>query len=131
MTDAQQIEEPAALADAPVGRSWRYCIHIAYYGSGFVGWQRQSQEHSVGAGSVQEVVEDAVTELLGAKDRINVTSVSRTDAGTHALYVSQYSGYGMPHNYTIAELTGVYGSNTAPSDWTRSCPWTWTNSESA
>lgn len=84
-------EAPTALVAAPARRSWRYCMHIAYYGSGFVGWQRQSQEHSVGAGSVQEVVEDAVTELLGAKERVNVTSVSRTDAGTHALYVSPYS----------------------------------------
>lgn len=81
-------EATALVAAAPARRSWRYCMHIAYYGSGFVGWQRQTQEQSVGAGSVQEVVEDAVTQLLGATERINVTSVSRTDAGTHALYVS-------------------------------------------
>ncbi|KAL7691505.1 putative pseudouridine synthase I, TruA, pseudouridine synthase, catalytic domain superfamily [Plasmopara halstedii] len=68
--------------------SWRYCLHIAYYGTGFVGWQRQQLEtqKSVELKSVQEVVEDAVTETLGASDRVNVTGVSRTDAGTHALY---------------------------------------------
>ncbi|GMF11760.1 unnamed protein product [Phytophthora lilii] len=69
--------------------SWRYCLHIAYYGTGFVGWQRQQQEakSSSGHDSVQEVVEKAVTETLGTPERVNVTGVSRTDAGTHALYV--------------------------------------------
>ncbi|KAF4047155.1 tRNA pseudouridine synthase [Phytophthora infestans] len=68
--------------------SWRYCLHIAYYGTGFVGWQRQQQEtkSSSGHDSVQEVVEAAVTETLGTSKRVNVTGVSRTDAGTHALY---------------------------------------------
>uniref|UniRef100_A0AAV1T622 tRNA pseudouridine synthase n=1 Tax=Peronospora matthiolae TaxID=2874970 RepID=A0AAV1T622_9STRA len=68
--------------------SWRYCLHIAYYGTDFIGWQRQHQEvkSSSGLDSVQEVVEAAVTETLGAPQRVNVTGVSRTDAGTHALY---------------------------------------------
>uniref|UniRef100_H3GNS3 tRNA pseudouridine synthase n=1 Tax=Phytophthora ramorum TaxID=164328 RepID=H3GNS3_PHYRM len=66
----------------------RYCLHIAYYGTDFVGWQRQQQEDKSSSGhdSVQEVVEKAVTETLGASQRVNVTGVSRTDAGTHALY---------------------------------------------
>lgn len=69
--------------------SWRYCLHIAYYGTGFIGWQRQQQEtqSTLSLKSVQEVVENAVTETLGAPRRVNVTGVSRTDAGTHALYV--------------------------------------------
>ncbi|CAI5744781.1 unnamed protein product [Peronospora destructor] len=68
--------------------SWRYCLHIAYYGTDFMGWQRQHQEvkSSSGHNSIQEVVEDAITETLGAAQRVNVTAVSRTDAGTHALY---------------------------------------------
>ena len=70
-------------------RCWRYCLHVAYYGTDFVGWQRQQQEvkSSSGLDSVQEVVEAAVTETLRASQRVNVTGVSRTDAGTHALYV--------------------------------------------
>ena len=78
-TDASVVTSP----------SWRYCLHIAYYGTDFVGWQRQHQEvkSSLGLDSVQEVVEAAVTETLGAPQRVNVTGVSRTDAGTHALYV--------------------------------------------
>ncbi|POM64192.1 tRNA pseudouridine(38-40) synthase [Phytophthora palmivora] len=73
---------------AATSTTWRYCLHIAYYGTGFVGWQRQQQEakSSSGHDSVQEVVEAAVTETLGTSHRVNVTGVSRTDAGTHALY---------------------------------------------
>lgn len=81
-------------ADAPTATStsWRYCLHITYYGTGFVGWQRQQQaaKSSSGHDSVQEVVEKAVTETLGASQRVNVTGVSRTDAGTHALYVREF-----------------------------------------
>lgn len=68
--------------------AWRYCLHIAYLGTGFVGWQRQCETSKAGHGSIQELVEDAVTAVLAAPRRVNVTSVSRTDAGTHALYVS-------------------------------------------
>ncbi|KAJ0406837.1 hypothetical protein P43SY_008859 [Pythium insidiosum] len=64
----------------------RWYLHIAYYGTGLVGWQRQLETSSSGLGSVQELVEDAVTEAFAATERINVTSASRTDAGTHALY---------------------------------------------
>jgi tRNA pseudouridine38-40 synthase len=67
--------------------AWRYCLHIAYLGTGFVGWQRQHETSKAGHGSIQELVEDAVTAVLAAPRRVNVTSVSRTDAGTHALYV--------------------------------------------
>ncbi|KAJ0410955.1 hypothetical protein ATCC90586_004308 [Pythium insidiosum] len=64
----------------------RWYLHIAYYGTGLVGWQRQLETSSSGLGSVQELVEDAVTKAFAATERINVTSASRTDAGTHALY---------------------------------------------
>ncbi|KAE9044350.1 hypothetical protein PR003_g88 [Phytophthora rubi] len=90
------VDSGAEGASAATPTSWRYCLHIAYYGTGFVGWQRQQQEvkSSSGHDSVQELVEKAVTETLGARDvhslrgpqRVNVTGVSRTDAGTHALY---------------------------------------------
>lgn len=80
----------ATGADVTPVKRWRYCLHIAYYGTGFVGWQRQNEKSSTGMGSVQELVEDAVTQILRADKRVNVTSVSRTDAGTHALYVSAF-----------------------------------------
>ncbi|KAE9030799.1 hypothetical protein PF005_g622 [Phytophthora fragariae] len=82
------VDSGAEGASAATPTSWRYCLHIAYYGTGFVGWQRQQQEVKSISGhdSVQELVEKAVTEILGAPQRVNVTGVSRTDAGTHALY---------------------------------------------
>ncbi|CAI5725395.1 unnamed protein product [Peronospora effusa] len=81
------LSDHANVATA-MSTSWRYCLHIAYYGTDFIGWQRQHQEvkSSSGRDSVQEVVEAAITETLGAAQRVNVTAVSRTDAGTHALY---------------------------------------------
>ncbi|KAF1315677.1 tRNA uridine synthase, partial [Globisporangium splendens] len=81
-------EEEEADDVAEATRRWHYCLHIAYLGTGFVGWQRQNEKSSFGMGSVQELVEDAITEILEAKERVNVTSVSRTDAGTHALYLT-------------------------------------------
>ncbi|RMX64909.1 hypothetical protein KXD40_002140 [Peronospora effusa] len=85
------LSDHANVATA-MSTSWRYCLHIAYYGTDFIGWQRQHQEvkSSSGRDSVQEVVEAAITETLGAAQRVNVTAVSRTDAGTHALYVGAY-----------------------------------------
>lgn len=69
------------------GKPHRYMLHIAYLGTNFVGWQRQLEASADGKSSVQELVENVVTDVLRADRRVNVTSVSRTDAGTHALYV--------------------------------------------
>lgn len=75
--------EEASAAEIP---RWRYLLHIAYFGSNLVGWQRQLYKNANGDSSVQELVEDAVTAVLAAAQRVNVSSCSRTDAGTHALY---------------------------------------------
>lgn len=92
MSDGSRSEvdgaEAAAAAAPALAAVWRYCLHIAYFGTGFVGWQRQTETSKAGHGSIQELVEDAVTAELAAPRRVNLTSVSRTDAGTHALYVS-------------------------------------------
>ncbi|KAG6973216.1 hypothetical protein JG687_00001020 [Phytophthora cactorum] len=99
----ESSEEDASVATPT---SWRYCLHIAYYGTGFVGWQRQQQEtkSSSGHDSVQEVVEAAVTETLGASKRVNVTGVSRTDAGTHALYQFGFIRLNSELHMTMDEL---------------------------
>ncbi|MFD2550239.1 tRNA pseudouridine(38-40) synthase TruA [Bizionia sediminis] len=55
----------------------RYFIELAYNGADFHGWQNQPN-----AISVQEVVEKALTTLLGSP--IAITGAGRTDAGVHA-----------------------------------------------
>ncbi|CAK4748194.1 unnamed protein product [Aphanomyces euteiches] len=72
---------------AATGERIKFLMMVSYYGRGFVGWQRQmckskdGQQHV----SVQEVIEGAVTSLFRPHEHVNVTSVSRTDSGTHAL----------------------------------------------
>lgn len=52
-------------------------LTISYRGERYAGWQRQEN-----ALTVQEVVEEAVSKLVG--DPVRVTGASRTDAGVHA-----------------------------------------------
>jgi tRNA pseudouridine38-40 synthase len=55
-------------------------LTIAYDGTNYVGWQRQSNGLSV-----QQVIEDAVAPLVeDAQRRPGVAGASRTDAGVHA-----------------------------------------------
>ncbi len=54
-----------------------YVIKIAYDGSGYAGWQRQAN-----ALSVQECLEDALLDALGAD--VRVVASGRSDAGVHA-----------------------------------------------
>lgn len=56
----------------------RYRLTIEYDGSGFVGWQRQSN-----GPSVQAAVEEALFRFSG--ERTTVGAAGRTDAGVHAL----------------------------------------------
>ncbi len=51
---------------------------LAYEGTDFRGWQRQT-----GLRTVQQVLEDGLNQLTGA--RTSATASSRTDAGVHAL----------------------------------------------
>ena len=55
----------------------RYFIELSYNGEAYHGWQNQPN-----AISVQEVVEDGLSELL--KTKIEVAGAGRTDSGVHA-----------------------------------------------
>jgi tRNA pseudouridine38-40 synthase len=54
-----------------------YRLTLAYRGTAYAGWQRQQN-----ATAVQQVVEEALAELLGIP--VRVVGASRTDAGVHA-----------------------------------------------
>src|SRR5699024_8412121 len=55
----------------------RYFIELRYDGSAYSGWQRQPD-----AASVQEIVEDRLSNILGYPAEI--TGCGRTDKGVHA-----------------------------------------------
>jgi tRNA pseudouridine38-40 synthase len=54
-----------------------YLLIVSYRGDAYAGWQRQAN-----AVAVQQVLEEALTDLLGRP--VTVVGASRTDAGVHA-----------------------------------------------
>jgi tRNA pseudouridine38-40 synthase len=74
------VTDPEARPDAPdagpFARTWK--LVLEYDGTGYAGWQRQAGETTV-----QEVLEDALSELL--RERVSTVAAGRTDAGVHAL----------------------------------------------
>jgi len=58
----------------------RYFLHLAYQGTNYSGWQRQTT-----AISIQQVIEDSISKML--KEIVFIHGCGRTDAGVHA---SQY-----------------------------------------
>lgn len=57
----------------------RLKLTLAYDGAGFRGWQSQP-----GGGSVQDLLQEAMTRLAGGK-KVSVQGSGRTDAGVHAI----------------------------------------------
>jgi len=57
--------------------AYRYFISLAYYGTGFSGWQIQPN-----APTVQQLLNEGLTAITGLKE--GVTGCGRTDAGVHA-----------------------------------------------
>ena len=57
-----------------------YRLTLSYAGAAYAGWQRQRN-----AISVQQVVEEALGDLLGVRERVTIHGAGRTDAGVHAL----------------------------------------------
>ncbi len=70
---------PQAFADSVEHAQRTFKLTLAYDGSGYCGWQRQT-----GHPSIQAVVEEAICKLTGHKNIITRAS-SRTDTGVHAL----------------------------------------------
>ena len=72
---------PPSGPSGPESSSTVYRLILSYRGDRFAGWQRQPD-----AVTVQAVVEDALSDLLGSKLRrpVRVVGAGRTDAGVHA-----------------------------------------------
>ncbi|QIA28020.1 tRNA pseudouridine(38-40) synthase TruA [Thermaerobacter sp. PB12/4term] len=66
----------AGYRPVPAGQRTLRAV-LAYDGTDFAGWQRQA-----GRRTVQQVVEEAISRLLGHP--VRVTAAGRTDAGVHA-----------------------------------------------
>ena len=77
-----------------------HALEIAYVGTRFAGWQRQSN-----ALAVQEVVETALAGLAGAP--VALVAAGRTDAGVHAQ--GQVASFRLPRPLPLAAL--VHGTN--------------------
>lgn len=73
----------------------RFALIIAYDGSFFQGWQKQSSVRTV-----QGEIEAALSEI--AKEKINTIGSSRTDAGVHAL--CQCVHFDFPINMTTEQI---------------------------
>ncbi|MBX2895859.1 MAG: tRNA pseudouridine synthase A [Cyclobacteriaceae bacterium] len=58
-------------------RYTRYFFHLAFLGTNYHGWQRQSNAHSI-----QQVLETAISQLL--KEPVSIMGCGRTDTGVHA-----------------------------------------------
>lgn len=71
-------------------------VTLAYDGTDFVGWQRQTN-----GASIQGLLEDALSDLDGRK--VVVTGAGRTDAGVHAL--GQVAGCSLDRAITGAAVT--------------------------
>ncbi len=67
----------------PINGFMRYALTIAYDGTEFFGWQKQTTPEGKPLRTVQSSVTDAIKSLLPPQ-RINLVGASRTDRGVHA-----------------------------------------------
>ncbi len=70
---------------------YRYFIKLSFLGTKFHGWQSQKN-----AGSVQSILDEALTVIL--KSKIRITGAGRTDAGVHAKEYYAHFEIGYPLN---------------------------------
>ncbi len=77
-------------------------MELAYHGGAYNGWQRQ-----IGTPSVQQMVEECLTKILGRTTEI--TGAGRTDTGVHALFSVAHFDYpdDVEGGRTPVEIAGV------------------------
>lgn len=86
---ARRRRRPAAIAAGTrlvtSMATQRYKVAVQYLGGAFHGWQSQSGGR-VAVDTVQDTIEGALTQLVGAGNHGRAVSSSRTDTGVHALH---------------------------------------------
>ena len=60
----------------------RFAVLLSYRGTQYCGWQRQKGSAASGSPSIQETVEDALSEMTS--EDVGMMASGRTDAGVHA-----------------------------------------------
>lgn len=75
----------------------RYFIHLAYRGTAFSGWQRQSNTEK----SIQALLEKTLEKMTGQP--ISIMGCGRTDTGVHAMQYFAHFDYGDEWNYDPVE----------------------------
>lgn len=75
-------------------------LTVSYVGTRFAGWQRQAN-----AVAVQQVIEEALSELTG--ERVVVVGAGRTDSGVHA--DGQVVSFALEREFALSGL--VFGTN--------------------
>ncbi len=76
----------------------RVRLTVEYDGTNYFGWQYQGADKP----TIQQTLEEALSELLGQKQRVVITGSGRTDKGVHA--INQIAHFDSPkslHNYDI------------------------------
>ncbi len=79
----------------------RFLLQIAYDGSLFHGWQKQSDVRTV-----QEEIEDKLSQI--AKRKIKIMGAGRTDAGVHAR--KQYAHFDFPVDMSLKQIQKALNS---------------------
>jgi len=83
----------------------RYKLTIEYDGTGYVGWQRQTN-----GPSIQQALEDALEKLCG--EAVRVHGAGRTDAGVHAC--GQCCHVDLPKDYDASKVCEAANAHLRP-----------------
>ena len=83
-----------------------WALRLEYYGTGFVGWQRQ-----INGLSIQQVLESAAAKLNGGNPVASIVA-GRTDAGVHA--EAQVVQLSLPEGFTAARLRDALNFHMKP-----------------
>lgn len=79
---------------------FKYAAQVAYMGGSYAGWQRQTPAEGGPVLGVQQVLEEALSELSSSS--VKVTGAGRTDKGVHAL--GQVASFELEREWPLERL---------------------------